>query len=181
MSTDTFAERTLTVCATCLGTGFTLNNRDHEGCPRVLYPEPVRQAATIVRRAFGQVLQSGIIVESSVLRTAQILALATTESPCPREFLLDFILEFSCGTRETRLRALHETIEILRRVWSLPVGSRKSAPAGYWIITDLGDFKAWVARAKAAPVTQLTTIHKVAKTNFPHFAGQMELEFWKDM
>ncbi len=60
------------------------------------------------------------------------------------------------------------------------VGSRKQEPSGYWIITDLEDFKEWFDRVKAAPITQLTTIHRVAKANFPVFAEQIEMDFWTD-
>jgi hypothetical protein len=83
-------------------------------------------------------------------------------------------------TPANQLRKFHAAIEELRRVWMLPIGSRKDSPAGYWIITDVKDFEEWINRSKSAPITQLTTIYKVAKRNFPIFAEQMELDIFND-
>ena len=68
-------------------------------------------------------------------------------------------------------------IEDLRSEWLLPVGARKDDPSGYWIITDAADFAEWFTRSKSSPLTQLTTIHRVARRHFPTFAGQIELDF----
>ncbi|MBK8810679.1 MAG: hypothetical protein IPN69_08095 [Acidobacteria bacterium] len=115
------------------------------------------------------------------LRLAQLLTHATTDAPMRRVDLLAFAFNVFDIATNHELRKFHEDIEELRKEWLLPIGSRKSEPCGYWMIADLDDFKAWVERAKAAPITQLTTIHRVAKRNFPHFAEQLEFEFWNDV
>jgi hypothetical protein len=84
-------------------------------------------------------------------------------------------------TKPDQIRKLHSWIEELRKSWLLPIGGRKSGFSGYWIITDLEDFKEWIKAVMSAPITQLGTVHKLAKHNFPVFAEQMELDFWKDM
>lgn len=113
---------------------------------------------------------------------ARILTHYTTDAPCLRLDLLEFFFADTILSGANRLRKFHALVEELRQVWLLPIGSRKFKPSGYWIITDLEDFKAWFNhRVKAAPVTQLTTIHHVAKYNFPLFAEQLEIEFFSDI
>ena len=119
-------------------------------------------------------------VNTQVFEIAVTLARFSTEQPCLREDLLTMFFSYLPMTHANQLRKFHAVIEELRKVWLLPVGSRKDPPAGYWIITDQQDFEAWFTRTKAAPITQLTTIYRVAKRNFPIFAEQLELEFWND-
>lgn len=108
---------------------------------------------------------------------ARALTRGTTTRPIDRDYLITKYV----GTGGGSLRRFHHVIEELRAVWHLPVASRKDTPHGYWIATDVDDFREWVARAKSAPISQLSTIHAVAKANFPVFAEQLELEFWSDM
>ena len=134
-------------------------------------------AAVIFNRAALRVAHDERPLNAKAFDLGRFLTGFSSESPCRRELIIESHFSYSVSA----LRNLHHVVEELRRVWLLPVGSRKDAPAGYWIISDLDDFAAWVARSKAAPITQLTTIHRVAKANFPVFAEQMELDFWNDI
>jgi hypothetical protein len=138
-------------------------------------------AAQLVHRAVLSLRERNHIVNSQSFNLARVLTYYTSARPCPREDLIDMFFRYLPMSEKFTLRKFHEAIETLRRYWLLPVGSRKSEPCGYWIITDEADFKEWFERSKAAPITQLTTIYKVAKLNFPIFAEQMELEFWNDV
>lgn len=108
---------------------------------------------------------------------ARVLTHFTSSSPCPTYRLLDYFFGDTQLEHTVRLRKLAQMIEELRRVWTLPVGSRKDAPYGYWIITDLDDCKAWLRAATAAPRTQLVNIWRSAKAAFPVLAGQQEFAF----
>lgn len=135
------------------------------------------EASKMIARAIHQLMIEKVAVEPHVFAVARTLTQYTTAAPCKGSRLED--LHFS-HVKDSR-RECSATMETLRKVWLLPVGSRRESPAGYWIISDLDDFAAWVIKAKAGPITSLTTIHRVAKRNFPHFAEQLELDFWRDM
>lgn len=137
-----------------------------------------RSAEILYRAAMRLREPSGRSINALAFSVAVRLAQFTSARPCPRDQILEMFFTYSA---RNRLRNFHAVIEELRRVWLLPVGSRKEEPAGYWIITDEADFALWVERSRSAPVTQLTTIHRVARANFPVFAEQLEFEFWNDV
>lgn len=140
--------------------------------------EPLSDAAKAIVRAGRQLAHRGIIANELSFRVARMLARFDTNVPATREEILHAHFGWA---RTTKLRMLAHHVEELRSLWLLPVGSRKSPPHGYWIITDEADFKEWVKGATSAPIKQLTTIHAVARANFPVFAEQLELDFWTDM
>ena len=135
------------------------------------------EAAKMIERACRSLMIEKVAIDQHVFHVAKTLTQYTTATPCNRDWLLDAHFQHTPSS----LRNLASVIETLRKVWLMPIGSRKESPSGYWIIIDAEDFANWVTHAKAAPVTQLTTIHRVAKRNFPVFADQLELDFWRDM
>jgi len=163
-------------CFECADLGFTIEQNAKRLCWRRNLPghaEP-NAAARIVERAVDRLMVRKLQVDQYAFAIARILTQHTSERPFEKGEILATHLAQS-------LRSFHHIIADLRKVWLLPVGSRKFKPFGYWIITDQADFAEWVEREKAAPVTQLTWIHAVARHNFPVFAEQLELEFWQDM
>ncbi|HUF02825.1 MAG TPA: hypothetical protein VMM38_01475 [Aridibacter sp.] len=172
-------------CYRCLDTGFWLTPRGEVlSCPRVEMREPHPEtgvAARTLRRATDRLLVEGREISSVEFNLAQILTLYTADEPCQRKVLISHFFGDTNLTHSNSLRKLHSMIENLRRQWLLPIGGRKAEPAGYWVITMLAEYKEWYRSVTAAPITQLSTIHKNAKHNFPHFAEQMELNFWSDM
>lgn len=141
------------------------------------HPAPTPAAEAILRA--GKRLQfAGLKANPVALDVARALTRGTTAEPVDRQTLLDRYFGWAASQR---LRKFHHVIEELRSVWLLPVGSRKSKPHGYWLIVDEVDFREWVERTTSAPIKQLTTIHAVARANFPVFAEQLDFEFWKDM
>jgi hypothetical protein len=132
-------------------------------------------------RATKRLSDMKIFVHTEAFDVARILTFFTTEKPCSRQKIFDVFYTDTNLTEANRLRKFHGIIEELRTVWLMPVGSRKPEPCGYWIITELEDFKAWYKGTTSAPITQLTTIHRVAKHNFPVFAEQIELDFFSNV
>lgn len=172
-------------CSLCYDAGLWLTPKgDIRECPtiarRAEHPE-LNRAALTLRKSIESLQHAKQAVDGRLFEIARMLIYATTEKPCPREDVLKTFFSYLPMTKQTQLRNFHSAIEDLRRVWLLPIGSRKDAPSGYWMITDIEDFSAWVERSKSAPITQLSTIHRVAKRNFPIFAEQMELDFWHDI
>lgn len=152
-----------------------------EVCPRIQMREDHSEpnaAADLVARAGRSLAYREIKANPHAFNCARALTRFTTENPCPRQTLIDKYFQWG-GSQS--LRHLHYAIEELRSVWFLPVGSRKKVPHGYWILASEADFKEWFERTKQAPITQLSTIHRLAKANFPVFAEQMEFEFWHDV
>lgn len=170
-------------CHVCRGIGlWELPNGQIGQCPNLIVSSidhTYTGTARMIRRAVMRLKFRGFDVNSHLYGLVLFLRTFTSERPCDREKLL--AMQFKYAPEASRLRHLHKAIEDLRRDWLLPVGSRKDDPASYWIITEMNDFSAWVQRSKAAPITQLSTIHRVAKANFPVFAEQMELDFWNDI
>lgn len=138
-------------------------------------------AAQMIERALREMRIEKVAIDRHTFEVARSLAEFTSANPAKRDDLIKRHFTFTASA----LRNFHAAIEILRKVWLLPVGSRKGthdeSPAGYWIITDAADFAEWFATAKTAPITQLTTIHRLAKRNFPILAEQMDIEFYNDV
>lgn len=152
-------------CGHCLDTQLVLNE---DGQARVCDRRghlPMSDSALAVWRAVRR-MQGPRQLNPVTVLVAQKLTLYTSSEPCPASAFGDL-----------SLRQVAHHIEDLRSVWHLPVGSRKDASPGYWIITDLEDCKEWLRRATAAPKTQLATIWKAARAAFPDLANQQEFEF----
>lgn len=172
-------------CRRCLDTGIWLTPRNQvETCPKVQLREAHKipnPSAEIVKRSALRLKSLEQFIVPYEFELARILTHFSTENPCPRIKLDEFFFLDTNMSAKDMERKTKKFIENLLTIWLLPVGSRRSKPSGYWIITELEDYKAWVEDAKSPAITRLSTIYKNAKHNFPHFAEQMELEFWKDM
>ncbi|MCW5959296.1 MAG: hypothetical protein KIS76_03985 [Pyrinomonadaceae bacterium] len=171
-------------CLRCIDTGVWLTPRGEVNvCPNILlrlpHPEP-NPAASIFRRAALRLSETGCQIFSQPFYLARFLTRFTSAQPCPRTEIFRSVFDAADHSESFRLRRFHSLVEELRRVWLLPVGSRKEVPSGYWLITELDDYKQWFARTASAPVTQLSTLHRNARHNFPVFAEQIELDFWGD-
>lgn len=168
-------------CFSCGDLGFDLSKEGIVStCWRVKAKaphNPPSDAAVMVGRALHAMLIEKVAVDRQLFDVVKTLIRFTSAVPCTRQQLIEGHFDYSPAA----VRNCQAAIETLRRVWLLPVGSRKEAPSGYWIVTDAADFAAYFDRAKSAPVTQLTTIYRVAKRNFPIFAEQIELDFWNDV
>lgn len=147
-----------------------------EACPRNAerWHPPANAASQMLARAMssGNGRPSGMAFDF-----ARMLTHFSSADPCPTQAALGYMFGDTLLTHTVQLRKLAYVVEELRHVWRLPVGSRKDAPAGYWIITDLEDCKRWLRHATAAPKTQLATIWRSAKAAFPVLAGQHEFSF----
>lgn len=169
-------------CERCGDLGININSSGLVvTCPDIALQRPhsqPNQAAKIIERATRSLMFRKVPVNPLSFDVARALSRRTTDVPAPRQTLLD---KYFGWASNQRLRKFHFVIEELRSVWLLPVASRKGTPHGYWIATEEADFADWVQRSKSAPIKQLTTIHKVARANFPILAEQLELEFWQDM
>lgn len=163
-------------CHECADLGFTIQQGLKRLCWRraAIDHLPPNEAARMLDRAVDHLHERKIVIDHHAFEMAKVLTRYASAQPFDKADILTTHLAQS-------LRSFHHIIEDLRKVWLLPVGSRKETPAGYWIITDQTDFSAWVQRAKSAPITQLATIHAVARRNFPLFAEQLELDFWQEM
>ena len=172
-------------CVRCFDTGIWLTPTNAVAvCPNLLNIDKPHQTANpsafLMAKSARRLHERNIHINPFAFDLARILTHYSSETPCLRLDLLEFFFADTNLSSSLRLRKFHYLIEELRKIWLLPIGSRKDRPSGYWIITELDDFKEWFERVKAAPITQLTTIHRVAKHNFPIFAEQLELEFWDD-
>lgn len=167
-------------CDRCAAFGLYISPRGYvELCPKIQlgneHPVP-NPAAMVVKRLLYKTGQRPNQHLFAIAR--EIALLGTAENPVCRDRLITNHFDFA---QNDKLRLFHRSIELLRANWLLPVASRKMAPAGYWISVDCEDFSEWVGRAKSAPFTQLSTIYRLAKANFPIFAQQLELEFISDL
>ena len=166
-------------CFECGDVGIVLRHPIPERCWRAKagaghnQPNP---AAVVLDRTVWNLVKRGIVIQPQHFELAAILTRHSSARPFQREREM-----LGHWRPDLSLRSFMGVIEDLRRVWLLPVAGRKEPPAGYWIAADLEDFAEWVARARRAPITQLATIHRVARANFPAFADQLELEFREEV
>ncbi|MCC6328956.1 MAG: hypothetical protein IT174_10600 [Acidobacteria bacterium] len=164
-------------CERCFDTGFWLDYAGYaSACPRSSDAgHPTRNpAAQMAYLLLGKQSQKP---GRMAFDLARALTHFTSDRPCDTRRMLDYFFADTLMTRTEQLRKLASLVEELRRVWRLPVGNRRIAPAGYWIITDLDDCKQWLRRASHAPKTQLATIWNAARAVFPILADQQEFDF----
>ena len=171
-------------CDRCFGIGLRIHPEGYvEQCPTLQLGDPHRElsleAARIVR-AVEVLERQRLIADTIHFEVARTLAQYSSDKPCSARELSDRLFSYVLSD-ENRRRAVTLAIRFLRDTWLLPVGSRKHAPSGYWIIVSEADFRDWFERAKAEPITTLSTIFRLAKANWPEFAEQIELDFWQDI
>lgn len=171
-------------CDRCFGIGLRIHPGGFvEKCPTLqlgdAHSELSLEAKRIVRAV--EILERQRLTADTIhFEVARNLAKFSSDRPCSARELGDRLFSYVLGD-ENRRRAVTLAIRFLRDTWLLPVGSRKHAPTGYWIITSEAEFREWFDRAKAEPITQLSTIFRLAKANWPEFAEQVELDFWSDI
>jgi len=167
-------------CFACCDLGFVVQKkRSVIGCFRRIAAVPHNEpnaAAVMLRRSAERIQGLRLQIDSEPFYLARYLTNFTCSEPAAGRQIIERQFGYVTGV-STGLRKLADTIETLRKVWRLPVGSRKRSPTGYWIITDADDFAEWTQHARSAAITQLSTIYAVAKTNFPVFADQLYLDF----
>lgn len=171
------------ICTRCSTTGIWLTPMGIVAeCPNLMLKyndhPPMNDAAEKVLHAGRNLARREIIANPIQFAVARALTHFSTTDPAPRQELMDKHFSYS---KSGRLREFHSAIEQLRRVWLLPVASRKNVSAGYWIATTQHDFAEWFDRTGKAPRTQLQTIFRLAKHNWPVYGEQIELDFWSDM
>ncbi len=176
------AARPLT-CPVCVDVGLRVSPQGRvEYCPTLQLEGPHAELSltgALITRCVESLWRRTIVPDTRSFEVARFLSTFDSTKPCKRDELIEKF--FSYGTSsETRRRELNHVVRMLRDIWCLPVCSRKVRPAGYWIATDEADFREWVERAMAEPITTLSTIHRVAKANWPRYAEQLEFAFWQD-
>ena len=166
-------------CDQCFDTGVWLTPRKEIAtCPQlILSSEHAARtgAANRFATAAQRYLDRGNKIGSESFTIGAILCSYSTDNPCPRDLLVEFLYGGTNLNDSYKLRKFHGIIELLRKQWLLPIGSRKHEPSGYWMITSIDDYREWFGRVTSAPKTQLATIYRNAKANFPEFANQQEL------
>jgi hypothetical protein len=163
-------------CDRCLDIGVRISPAGvFEPCPAIVLGQThgeLSPAALMINRS----IHRGVAPDSHLFDVARTLAAYSTAAPCSRFELIDRHFSYISGP-EAQRRKVSAAIEQLRDEWLLPVGSRKSKPAGYWIITEERDFEEWFERKKSQPIKELASLHRLARTYWPVFAEQLELEF----
>lgn len=172
-------------CERCFDTGIWRDYSSNVGiCPKIALREPhiaPNEASLILRQATNRLFVNKIWIHAFPFDLARILTKYDTSAPCPKQVVLDYFFADTELSEANKLRRFHGLIEELRNIWLLPVGSRKAEPSGYWIIQDVQDCTAWLNRAISAPKTQLATVWRCVKYNFPMLAGQQEFAFMNEL
>lgn len=169
-------------CDLCFGIG--LRHRPTGGieqCPALQFGLEhcdLSEEGKLIVRAVANLRARRLDVDPIHFDVARSLAQFSTTRPCSSRDLGERHFSYKAG--EDRRRLVTKAIRFLRDIWFLPVVARKDKPAGYWIAVTQNDFAAWVDEAKDEPITRLSTIMRLAKANYPVFAEQIEIDFWKD-
>jgi hypothetical protein len=169
-------------CEYCWGTDLWLPNGKIELCPELSNPKkshPISSIeANIVAREATRVQNIYKSIDENLFDIARYLTRFSEKTPCKRKYL-DRLLYGRVNWETTRL--VTKFIERLRVVWMLPVGSRRSKPSGFWIITDAREYARWFDHALAASRTQFRNFYWNAKHNYPLFAAQLSLNFFENL
>lgn len=144
------------------------------------HPE-LSPAGTIVNRAIAKLLSRGAAVDQHLFDVARTLTGYSSASPCSGAELADRHFGHVSGAEGQRRRVSY-AINDLHEIWLLPVGTRKDKPFnGYWICVNADDFREFFERASREPISRLTTLHRLAKANWPEYAEQLSIDFFTDM
>ena len=163
-------------CSVCLDTDIWLPNGFLEICPFVddkTHIVPPHAANTVVREA-KRVDNLYSEIDEGEFDIARILAHYSQDNRCSGDELLGAF--FPKKPRAAR-RWLMNLIENLRSKWLLPIGSSRTPPTGYWIITGVDEYAQWLHHGLQASKTQFSKFYKNARHNYPKFAEQLKLKF----
>jgi AraC-like DNA-binding protein len=78
------------------------------------------------------------------------------------------------GYDERRIKDLCRT---LRDYHLFPIGASRQEPAGIFWITTAEAFLKYFHTIRAQALSELSTLHRMARKHFPELAGQLKLEF----
>ncbi len=173
-------------CDRCLDTGIWLTPKGLvETCPAIQlaadpHDEPNKASSILANEAMRMTGYGLISLKDPMeFELAQILTHFTCDEPCIRWRLDEHFYPDSDNDKWVE-RRLKKLIENLRDEWLLPIGSHRTKPFGYWMITSLEEYEIWFKHGLSASITQFSKFHKNAKHNYPVFAEQQQLGFWKD-
>ncbi|MFL5478704.1 MAG: hypothetical protein ACJ79X_06785 [Gemmatimonadaceae bacterium] len=187
-TSDTYQQSiiwTPTTCDKCFGIGHRISPTGKvERCPTLTVGDEahveITGAGRRIDRAIELLRRRGLEPDPVHFDIARSLSHYSTDVPCSSHELIERHFSYVPGA-ENRRRLVTRNIRYLRDIWLLPLASRKEKPAGYWISIDEQDFRDYVDRALAAAKTEFSTIHRMAKANYPEFAEQLEINFFNDM
>jgi hypothetical protein len=153
----------LVECRQCWDTGLAPQTENRGRCGSCAGPGRARNpAAALLARAIHRRLAANQLVEERPFQLACLLTHFSTTRPIPRAPLQELM--------EVQEREFKKQIEILRRDWLLPIGSRKGRPNGYWIITTEEDFMQWHRHFRQQALTEFSTANQLMEQNFPALA-----------
>lgn len=162
-------------CSMCLNTNLMmLDGFEAVDCP---YHAPFIESVSVqmFREAVAVRQFHSRLIAPNEFELAQFLTHFHSEHTCQRVVLEELFCSLEMPrNNERRIKKL---IENLRHEWLLPIGSFKTAPFGYYFITDESDFLRWQKENMSGALTQLSTNWIVYKHNFRRLAGQNDLDF----
>jgi hypothetical protein len=173
------------VCPNCWNSGLVFSpSKTIQVCPRIqMNPKahPINSASRFIQKASTFLNDRVIALNELQFDLARILCNFTSSRPIKCRELEQYFLGFTALDAEAKRRKILAMVSDLKGKWNLPVGSSRSAPEGFWMISTLEEFKEQVKRDSSQPITSLTTIHSVARRCFPEFAEQMQLDFFENV
>jgi hypothetical protein len=126
---------------------------------------PVDRAARMVNEAAGRLQNIDGFFDPELHSLAMTLTSYTRTSPLSGKELQG---RLNCDERTVKSR-----IAELRTRWALPIGSVRATPGGYFFITELEEFRAWVRSFTKQPLDELRTVRALARRHFPELSGQL--------
>jgi len=72
-------------------------------------------------------------------------------------------------------RTVKAIVHTLREVHLLPIGGSRRPPVGMFWIQDAAGFQSYYDQTYAQAMSELRTLHKMARTHYPELAGQLLL------
>ncbi|HEV7700308.1 MAG TPA: hypothetical protein VGO43_08785 [Pyrinomonadaceae bacterium] len=179
-------------CDRCFDIGYRISPTGPvEACPTLQCGNPhprLSDAGQMIDRSIRLLVHRKLDVDPRHFEIARTLAGFSFDKPCGNDELVRRHFAWVNAEHrriknvdEAQRREVAKAVRFLREIWFLPVGSRKDRPSGYWICVNEAEFKEYFERASREPVTTLSTLHRLAKANWPLFAKQIEIKLDDDV
>jgi hypothetical protein len=114
-------------------------------------------------------IEKKLPINSLVFNTARALVHATATQPISRYMLQGFL--------RSQERDVKDFVRELRREWSLPIGSSRKQPFGYYFIYTAAEFLDWSRVYRSQAIDELVTLYKLQRRHFPELTGQESFQF----
>lgn len=157
-------------CPECSDTGIAMQLYGPSECKVCAYKErPFNPTARRIHDCVLELIARGTKIDAQLWEVARALAHSSFDAPVPGEKL-----QAKLGIDR---RTLSDRMKRLRDEWFLPALATRQKPTGYYVATRPEHFELWRRHTYGQAMSELVTLYRLQRSNFPELAGQQTLDF----